>query len=89
MTDFEDFTKVPPNSVIGLAEVSAATGWSKYMMQEYGDSMPEPIGRVALKNAKGNKHWANVWSREEIVAWGNKLREQVEKQKAARARLYP
>lgn len=89
MPDFEDFTKVPPNSVIGLAEVSAATGWSKYMMQEYGDTMPEPIGRLAIRNAKGNKHWATVWNRDEILTWGRKLQEQVDAQKAARRQASP
>jgi hypothetical protein len=85
MIDFESKEHLPPGALVGLAEVSQLVGWSLDFIKTNRKTFPAPIGRVALRNARGNKHWANVFDRAAIEAWAQRMRFEVEMRKRAKS----
>lgn len=85
MITFESKEQLPPFALVGLADVSRLAGWSLDFIKTNRKTFPTPIGRVALKNAKGNKHWANVFDRAQIEAWAQRMRHEIEMRKRAKS----
>jgi len=81
MIDFESKGKLPPGALVGLDEVKLVIGRSKQFILAHRSTFPSPIGRVALRNARCNKHWANVFDRAQIEAWGAEMQAEIDRRR--------